>query len=162
MTLPENYHGPGRTAPARQRDADNVYPRHGPTLPNQNGIRPTNNAARGTTSNGGRQLKEARSRANAVGRTSRQAVKGTNSPGKILQAGGRSAQTMRQTAWATVQARQRAVQAAGAARRTAAAVGRPVAKAAALAIRGAVSAIRAALVPLTAGGGAVVAVVLVL
>ena len=97
-----------------------------------------------------------------MGRPPHQAVKGAGPSGKALKAGGRSAQTMQQAARVAVQARQRAVQAAGAARRTAATVGRPVAKVAVSAIRGAVSAIRAALVPLTAGGGAVVAVVLVL
>lgn len=45
---------------------------------------------------------------------------------------------------------------------TLAAVGRPVGKATVSALRGAVSAIRAAVAPLTAGGGAVVTVVLVL
>ena len=67
-----------------------------------------------------------------------------------------------QTARAAAQARKRAVQAAGAAKRTAAVVDKPVVKAAASALRGAVSAIRSLMAPLAAGGGAVIAVVLVL
>ena len=151
-----------RVVPARQRDSSDAQHRHTPTLSAQNRKRTTGNAVRGTSSNGNHRIKEARSGANAVGRTSRQAMKRVESPGKVLQASGRSAQTMRQAAQATVQARQRAVQAAGAARRTAAAVGRPVAKAATSALRGAVTAIRTLIAPLAAGGGAVIAVVLVL
>ena len=158
----EKRRGPERSAPARKRDTGDVQPRHAPTLSAQDGKRPTSNAVRESISIGRHRIKEVRSGANAVGRTSRQAVKGSESSGKVLQASGRSAQTMRQTARATVQARQRAVQAAEAARRTVAAVGRPVSKAAASALRGAISAIRALIAPLAAGGGAVVAVVLVL
>ena len=87
-------------------------------------------------------------------RTSRKAVKGAESSGKVLKAGGRSVQTMRQTTQAAVQIRQRAVQAANTAQR--------MAKAAAAALRGAVAAVRSLIPLLAAGGGAVFAVVLVL
>ena len=150
------------TAPTRQRDAGTVQSRHTPALPAQNGKQPARNTVQESVSNGRHLIKERRSGANAVGRGSRQAVKGSESAKKALQTGGRSTQAMRQAARAAVQARQRAVQAAGAAKRTTAAVGRPAAKAAASALRGAVSAIRTALVPLAVGGGAVIAVVLVL
>ena len=88
-------------------------------------------------------------------------MKGAESFGKVLKAGGDSAQTVRQSARAAVTAQQRAVQAADAAKRAASA-GKAMAKAAASALRGTVAAFRAALVPLAAGGGAVFAVVLVL
>jgi len=67
-----------------------------------------------------------------------------------------------QTAQAAFQARQRAVQAAGAAKRAVTTVDKPAVKATASALRGAVSAIRGLMAPLAAGGGAVIAVVLVL
>ena len=158
----EKQRGPERAAPARQRDAGGVQSRHTPALSVQDGKRTTGNAVRETVSNGKRGIKEIPSGAKAVGRTSRQAVKGAEASGKVFQAGGYSAQTIRQAVPAAVQARQRAVQAAGAARRTAATIGRPAAKAAASAICGAVSAFRASLVPLAAGGSAVIPVVLVL
>ena len=153
---------PGRGAPARQLDGERVQSGHIATLPAQDGKRPANNATRETVSNGKSRVKETHSGVKAVGRTSRQAVKGARSSGKALQTGERSAQTMRQTARAAVQARQRAVQAAGTARRTTATAGKAMAKAAVSALRGAVPAIRALMVPLAAGGGAVIAVVLVL
>ena len=150
----EKQRGPERTAPARQRDAGEVRPRHTFTRSVQNEKRPAGNAARETVSNGRRRIKEVQSGAKAVGRTSRKAVKGAESSGKVLKAGGRSVQTMRQTAQAAVQIRQRAVQAANAARQ--------MAKAAAAAMRGAVAAVRSLVPLLAAGGGTVFAVVLVL
>ena len=89
-------------------------------------------------------------------------MKGAESSGKVLKAGGRSAQTVRQTVRTAIRAQQRAVQAADAARRTTATAGKAMAKAAASALRGAVSAIRSLAPLLAAGGGAVIAVVLVL
>ena len=97
-----------------------------------------------------------------MGRTSRQAVKGSESSGKALQASGRSAQTMRQTVRTAVQAKLRAVQTAGTARRASETVGRPVVKAVAAALRGTVAAARSLAPLLAAGGGVVFAVVLVL
>ena len=88
-----------------------------------------------------------------------------NSTPKAVKTAERTGQAVRQSAHATVQAQRRAVRAADGARWAAASVasvGRPVAKAAVSALRGAVSAIRAAMAPLAAGGGAVIAVVLVL
>lgn len=157
-----NYRGPERTEPARQRNASDAQPRHNPALSAQDGKQPTKNTVRESVSNGRRRIKESRFGAKAVGRTTRQTVNGADSSGKVVKAGGRSAQTMQQMARAAVQARQRAVQAAGATRRTTAAVGKPVTKAVVSALRGAVSAIQTALAPLAAGGGAVIAVVLVL
>ena len=100
-----------------------------------------------------------------MGQTSHKAVKGAESSEKILKAGGRSFQTMRQTARAAVQVQQRAEQAAGTARQTVRAlgkVGRPVTKAAVAAIRGTVAAVRSLAPLLAAGGGTVFVVVLVL
>ena len=97
-----------------------------------------------------------------MGRTSRQAVKGSESSGKALQASGRSAQTMRQTVRTAVQAKLRAVQTAGTARRASETVGRPVVKAVVAALRGTVAAARSLAPLLAAGGGVVFAVVLVL
>ena len=150
----EKQRGPEHTAPARQRDAGEVRPRHAPTRSALNEKRPVGNAARETVSDSRRQIKEARSGVKAVRRTSRKAVKGAESSGKVLKAGGRSVQTMRQTAQAAVQIRQRAVQAENAARRRA--------TAAAAARRGAVAAVRSLVPLLAAGGGTVFAVVLVL
>ncbi len=115
-----------------------------------------------TISNGKRQIKEARTGRKAVGRASRQSVKAVDSSKRTAQVGKHSAQKIQQTARAAVQARQRAVQAAGAASRAVRVVDKPVIKAAASALHGAVSAIRGMLAPLAAGGGAVIAVVLVL
>ena len=98
----------------------------------------------------------------------RQAVKTSERSGKAIQQGTHAAQqttsAVQQSARVAqqIQAPRRAVQAAGEVKRKAAAVGRPVAKAAVSALRGAVSAIRAMMAPLAAGGGAVIAIVLVL
>ncbi len=120
-------------------------------------------AVRESRSDGKRTVKTARSGRAPVGKPGRQRVKSAAGvPGRPAEAADRSAGVARQTARAVSQARQRAVKAAGEARRTAAAVDRPVAKAAASALRGAVSGIRGAMAPLAAGGGAVIAVVLVL
>lgn len=80
------------------------------------------------------------------------------SSGKVLQAGERSAQTMQRMAQTAVQAQQQAIQTAGIARRTAEAMGRV----AATALRGAVATVRSLTPLLTAGGGVIFAVVLVL
>ena len=97
-----------------------------------------------------------------MGQTSRQAVKVADSSKRAAQAGKHSTQTVRQAARATVQAKQRAMQAAGATKRMVRAVDKPVVRAVTSALRGAVSAIRGTMAPLAAGGGAVIAVVLVL
>ncbi len=96
------------------------------------------------------------------GRTAKKAVKAADSPRQRARAAERSASAAQQTANAAVQARQRAVQAAGGARRAADAVGKPAVKAAVSALRWAKAAIRAAMAPLSAGGGAVIAIVLVI
>ena len=116
----------------------------------------------GTISNGKHQIKEAHVGRNVVGRTSRQTVKAADSSKRVIQAGRHSAQKIQQTARAAVQARQRAVHAAGAARRAVRTVDKPVVRAVTSALRGAVSAIRGMMAPLAAGGGAIIAVVLVL
>lgn len=121
-------------------------------------------------------IKEARSEQSNIKRPARKSIKTADSPrqavkiaeysGRAVKQGIRSAQqttsAVQQTARASLQAPRRALQAAGEAKRKATAVGRPAAKAAVSALRGAVSAIRTALVPLAAGGGAVVTMVLVL
>lgn len=158
----ENSRGPERAASVRQLDTGDAQRRRASTLPAQAGKRPASSETRGTVSNSKHRIKEVRSEAKAVGRTSRQAVKGAESSGKVIKVGERSAQTVRQTVRAAVQARQRAVQATDAARRTTATAGKAMAKAAAAALREAVSAIRSLAPLLAAGGGAVTAVVLVL
>ena len=120
-------------------------------------------AVRESRSDGNHPVKTARSERTPVGKPGRQRVKSAvRVPGRTAEAADRSASAARQTARAVSQARQRAVKAAGEAGRTVAAVDKPMAKAAASALRGAVSGIRAAMAPLAAGGGAVIAVVLVL
>ena len=107
--------------------------------------------------------KTARPGQRATGRAIRQRTKAAvSSAHKAVKTAERTSQAVRQTAHATVQAQRQAMRAADGARRAAATVGRPMAKAAVSALRGAVSAIRAAVAPLAAGGGAVIAVVLVL
>ncbi|MCM1236849.1 MAG: hypothetical protein NC489_42780, partial [Ruminococcus flavefaciens] len=154
--------GPDGVSPARRQDNGSVRPRSTSMPFNTKGQQPIGNPVRGTVPSGKRRIKSVRSEAKAVGRASRQAIKATDSPKQTIQAGARSAKTAQQTVRAAAQAQQQAVQAAGAAKRTAVTVGKPVAKAAVSALRGAVSAIRSLMAPLAAGGGAVIAVVLVL
>ena len=107
--------------------------------------------------------KAARPGQRATGRAIHQRTEAAvNSAPKAVKTAEHSRQVVRQAAHATVQAQRRAVRAADGARWATATVGRPVAKAAVSALRGAASAIRAAMAPLAAGGGAVIAVVLVL
>ena len=116
-----------------------------------------------TRSDGKRSVKTARSERRPTRKPGRQKTKSaSDSPKQVTKTADRSTRAARQVARANLQARQRAAQAAGGARRAAATVDRPVAMAAASALRGAVSAIRSAMAPLAAGGGAVIAVVLVL
>ena len=118
---------------------------------------------RETRSNNKRPVKTARSERISVGKSKRQKIKSAvGSPGQTSKTVDRSTRAARQVARANLQVRQRAVQAAGGAKRAEAAVDRPMVKAAASALRGAVSAIQSAMAPLAAGGGAVIAVVLVL
>lgn len=123
----------------------------------------TSKTVRETHSNGKRPVKAARSERIPVGKFKRQKVKSAvGSPGQTAKAADCSTRAARRVAHANLQAHQRAVEAAGGTVRTAATVGRPVVRAAASALRGTVSGIRAAMAPLAAGGGAVIAVVLVL
>ena len=122
----------------------------------------TPKTVRETRSNGKRPVKTARSERISVGKSKRQKIKSAvGSSGQTAKTADRFTRAARQVARANLQARQRAVQAAGGAKRAAATVDRPMVKAAASALRGTVSAIRSAMAPLTAGGGAVIAVVLV-
>lgn len=154
--------GPDGPTLAPQQNGGTVHPRSTSTPFSSKGQQPIGNPVRETVLSGKRRIKGARSEAKTVGRASRQAVKAAGSSRQTIQAGARSAKTAQQTVRAAAQAQQQAVQAAGAAKRTAVTVGKPVAKAAVSALRGAVSAIRALMAPLAAGGGAVIAVVLVL
>lgn len=123
----------------------------------------TQKAVRETRSDGKRPVKTARSERISVGKSKRQKIKSAvGSPGQTAKTADRSTRAARQVARANLQARQWAVQAVGGTKRAAATVDRPVVRAAAAALRGAVSAIRATMAPLAAGGGAVIAVVLVL
>ena len=155
----------GQTAPtlSEGRDAVNVSPRATPSKSDRTREPIGGKTVWESQSDGKRPVKTARSEVAPLGKSKRQKIKAAaDPPGQAVKAAERSASTARQTAHAAVQARQRALRAAGEARQTAATVGRPVAKATALALRGAVSTIRVAVAPLAAGGGAVVAVVLVL
>ncbi len=112
---------------------------------------------------GKRPVKAVRSEKTPVGKSKRQKVKtAADFPGRTAKAADRSTGAAQQAIRAAVQPRQRAMRAADEARRAAATVNRSVAKAATSALRGAVSAIRSSMAPLAAGGGAVLAVVLVL
>ena len=151
------------SAPAERQSAAGMPP---PVLPSQS-VRteaPFNSeAVRESRSDGYRPVKTTCPERAPVGKPKRQRVKSAvDILGRAAEPADRPASAARQTARANLQARQRAVQAAGGAKRAAATVDRPVARAAASALRGAVSAIRAAMAPLAAGGGAVIAVVLVL
>ena len=154
--------GSDGASPSRQQNGRSAHPRSTSTPFSFKDQRPTGNTARETVPSGKRQIKGARSEAKTIGRVSRQVVKAADSSRQTIQVGTRSAKTAQQTVRAAAQAQQRAVQAAGAAKRTVATVSKPVTKAAVSALRGAVSAIRALAAPLAAGGGAVLAVVLVL
>ena len=123
----------------------------------------TPKTVRKTRSNGKRPVKTVRSERISVGKSKHQKIKSAvGFPGQTAKTADRSTRAARQVARANLQARQRTVQAAGGAKRAAATVDRPVARAAVSILRGAVSAIRATMAPLAAGGGAVIAVVLVL
>lgn len=158
----ERQREPDRLPLTRQKDSNPIRPQNKPVPSASQGQRPTGKVAQKTTFRGKHSTKEARSGIEAVGRTTRQTVKAAGSPSQTIQAGSRSAKAAQQVIQTTIQTQQRAVQAAGAARRTAATVERPVAKAVASALRGAVSGIRSLIAPLAAGGGSVIAVVLVL
>ena len=158
----EKQRGPKVDAPAQQLDGGSAQPNRISTLLAQGEKRPTENTAHGIVSDGKRRIKETHSGGKAVGRGPRQSLKATNLPKPAANTGKHSAQAAQQTMRAAIQARQRAVEAAVTTRKTVTTVDKPVARAAVSALRGAVSAIRASLAPLGAGGGAVIAVVLVL
>ncbi len=123
----------------------------------------TPKTVRETRSNAKRPVKTARSERISVRKSKRQKIKSAvGSPGQTAKMADRSTRAAQQVVRANLQARQRAVKAAGRARQAAATVDRPMVRAAASALRGAVSGIRVAMAPLAAGGGAVLAVILVL
>ena len=123
----------------------------------------TPKTVRETRSNAKRPVKTARSERISVRKSKRQKIKSAvGSPGQTAKTADRSTRAAQQVVRANLQARQRAVKAAGRARQAAATVDRPMVRAAASALRGAVSGIRVAMAPLAAGGGAVLAVILVL
>ena len=158
------------------RSADNITP----TLPERHGVAdvsrqsPKSGAVHTealsnpktvweTRANGKCPIQTARLGRESIGKPNHQKVKSVMGyPKQAAKTAEHSAGTARQMASAAVQAQQRAVRAAGGAKKAAATVGRPVVKAATSALRGAVSAIRTAVAPLAAGGGAVIAVILVL
>lgn len=158
------------------RSADNITP----TLPERHGVAdvsrqsPKSGAVHTealsnpktvweTRANGKCPIQTARLGRESIGKPNHQKVKSVMGyPKQAAKTAEHSAGTARQTARAAVQAQQRAVRAAGGAGQAAATVDRPAVKAAASALRGTVSAIRTAVAPLAAGGGAVIAVVLVL
>lgn len=151
-----------RGTPSIRGHCADSAPARSPTaqVTGRNGRQPMGSATRKAVDRG---KKAACPGQKAAGRAIHQrAEAAVNSVPKAVKTAERIGQTVRQAAHATVQAQRRAVRAADGARWAVATVGRPVAKAAVSALHGAVSAIRVAVAPLAAGGGAVIAVVLVL
>ncbi len=149
--------------PSARRNAVNGFPQVAPFESVRTAEPTSGKAVWENRADGNRLVKAIRSEKTPVGKSKRQKVKtAADFPGRTAKAADRSTGAAQQAIRAAVQPRQRAMRAAHEARRTAATVNRPVAKAATSALRGAVSGIRAAMAPLAAGGGAVLAVVLVL
>ena len=144
---------------AQRGDKVDIPRRQPPTLSVKPGDRPTKKAVRETVSSGKRQIKAARSGVKATGRTSRQTVKTAE---RTARTAVRTAEHGAKTARATAKATQQAMQTARATAQTAATSAKAVVKAAVSAQRWARAAIRAAMAPLSAAGGAVIAIVLVI
>ncbi len=157
-----SYGGADHTPSMRQAHGGDIRPRHvlAPSVQEEKQV--LQHGAQESISKRKHQIKGTRSGVVPGGCAPRQAIKTADSPRQAAQTGGHSVQVARQMAQATVQVQRRAVQAAGAIRETTTTVGRSVATITASALRGAVSAIRAMMAPLAAGGGAVIAIVLVL
>ena len=141
-----------RVVTAQQGDKVDIPRRQPSTSSVQSGDRPAKRTVREAVSGGKRQIKAARSGIKATGQTSRRAVKTAE----------RGAKTAQKTAQTTARATRQAVQAAHTTARTTATFTKAVAKAAVSAQRWARAAIRAAMAPLSAAGGAVIAIVLVI
>ena len=155
--------GVERAAMPRQGGKVDIPRRQNSTLPVQKGDRPTKRAARETVSGGNRQIKAARPGVKATGQTSRQTVKTAERTARTtVRTAERRSKTVQKTAQATVKATRQAMQAARTTAQTAATTTKTVARAAVSAQRWARVAIRAAMAPLSAAGGAVIAVVLVI
>lgn len=149
--------------PSARQNAVNGFPQVAPSESVRTAEPTSGKAVWENRADGNRPVKAVCSEKASVGKSKRQKVKtAADFPGRIAAPADRSTGAAQQTVRAAVQPRQRAMRAAHEARRTAATVNRPVAKAATSALRGAVSGIRAAMAPLAAGGGAVLAVILVL
>ena len=149
--------------PARRQGVADMPPQASPSGSARPGKLSSEKAVGKARADGKRSIKAVRPGREPIGKPGRQKIKlRAGSPRQTAKAAEHSASAVRHTARAAVQTRQRVVQAANAARRAAAVMGRPMGKAAMAALRGAASAIRAAITSLAAGGGAVIAVVLVL
>ena len=157
-----SYGGADHTPSMRQAHGGDIRPWHvlAPSVQEEKQV--LQHGAQESISKRKHQIKGTRSGVVPGGCAPRQAIKTADSPRQAAQTGGHSIQVARQMAQVTVQAQRRAVQAAGAIRETTTTVGRSAATTTASALRGAVSAIRAMMAPLAAGGGAVIAIVLVL
>ena len=149
--------------PSARRNVVDGFPRGAPSESVRTAEPTSGKAVWENRADGKRPINAVRSEKTPVGKSKRQKVKtAVDFPGRTAKAADRSTGAAQQAIRAAVQPRQRAMRAADEARRAAATVNRPVAKAATSALRGAVSAIRSAMAPLAAGGGAVLAVILVL
>lgn len=149
--------------PSIRRNVVDGFPRGAPSESVRTAESSSGKAVWENRADGNRPVKAVRSEKTPVGKSKRRKVKtAVDFPERTTKAADRSTGAAQQTVRAAVQPRQRAMRTADEARRAAATVNRPVAKAATSALRGAVSAIRAAMAPLAAGGGAVLAVILVL
>ena len=157
-----SYGGADHTPSMRQAHGGDIRPWHvlAPSVQEEKQV--LQHGAQESISKRKHQIKGTRSGVVPGGCAPRQAIKTADSPRQAAQTGGHSIQVARQMAQVTVQAQRRAVQAAGAIRETTTTVGRSAATTTASALRGAVSAIRSSMAPLAAGGGAVIAIVLVL
>lgn len=149
--------------PSTRRNVVDGFPRGAPSESVRTAESSSGKAVWENRADGKRPVRAVRSEKTPVGKSKRQKVKtAVDFPERTAKAADRSTGAAQQAICAAVQPRQRAMRTADEARRAAATVNRPVAKAATSALRGAVSGIRAAMAPLAAGGGAVLAVILVL
>ena len=148
---------------AQHGDKVNILRRQLSTPSVRPGDRPAKSAVQETVSEGKRQIKEIRSRVKATGRTSHQVIKTAEHTAQAtVTTAERGTKTTQKTAQTTVKATRQAVQVARATARTAATSTKAVIRAAESAQHWARVAIRATMGPLSAAGGAVIAIVLVI
>ena len=149
--------------PSARRNAVDGFPRGAPSEPVRTAESTSGKAVWENRADGNRPVKAVRSEKTPVRKSKRKKVKtAADFPRRTAKVADCSTGAAQQVIRAAVQPRQRTMRAAEEARRAAATANRPVAKTAMSALRGTMSAIRSLMAPMAAGGGAVIAVVLVL